>query len=283
VKSRLWYFPFLLFAALSLASCTQLLSTPEEPTPTAAIFVPPTATAVSSPTTEPTKSKPTKQATEEPSSVAEPAATLETITEPTPQAVETTAPTPTVEVPTVEPSPQPVETAASASILEETSHIIQSGENLFRISLQYGLDWHLVATANRLSNPNVIYAGESLIIPSTDPLPLPSLPATHTVQQGENLYRIGRQYDIPWDTIARSNGIINPNRIQAGQVLAIPAGPPPSPPSLPTVHTVQRGENLYRIGLYYRVTWPAIAQANGIINPDHIIVGLALTIPSLDE
>ena len=44
-------------------------------------------------------------------------------------------------------------------------------------------------------------------------------------------------------------------------------------------HTVQRGENLFRIGLTHGVPWPAIAQANNLTNPNLIFVGQVLCIP----
>ncbi len=45
---------------------------------------------------------------------------------------------------------------------------------------------------------------------------------THTVQRGENLFRIGRRYGVPYQEIAAANGITNPRRIQVGLVLRIP-------------------------------------------------------------
>jgi LysM repeat protein len=160
--------------------------------------------------------------------------------------------------------------------------VIEPGENLYRISLLYDMDWHLLAAANQISNPAVIYAGQSLVIPAIEGAAPPALPTTHVVQPGENLYRIGRQYSLSWDVIARANGIINPNRILVGQVLTIPAGVVPLP-ALPATHTVGRGENLYRIGLYYGVPWPTIAVVNGIVNPDRIQVGMELTIPVVER
>ena len=45
---------------------------------------------------------------------------------------------------------------------------------------------------------------------------------THTVQPGENLFRIALRYNLTWDVLARANGIFNPNLIFPGQVLRIP-------------------------------------------------------------
>jgi LysM repeat protein len=43
---------------------------------------------------------------------------------------------------------------------------------------------------------------------------------------------------------------------------------------------VQPGENLFRIALYYGMTYKTLADANGIVNPDLIYVGQRLTIPA---
>ena len=45
---------------------------------------------------------------------------------------------------------------------------------------------------------------------------------THIVKPGENLYRIALQYKTSIAAIVAANGLTNPNRIHAGQVLKIP-------------------------------------------------------------
>lgn len=44
----------------------------------------------------------------------------------------------------------------------------------------------------------------------------------HVVQRGENLFRIGLRYGIPYQTLAAYNGIPNPHLIYEGQVIRIP-------------------------------------------------------------
>lgn len=65
-----------------------------------------------------------------------------------------------------------------------------------------------------------------------------------------------------------------------------PLPPAPEPPAEPTqastgetIHTVQAGENLYRIGLRYGFTAEELAAYNGITNPDRIDVGQQIRIP----
>ncbi|MBC7813020.1 MAG: LysM peptidoglycan-binding domain-containing protein [Burkholderiales bacterium] len=48
----------------------------------------------------------------------------------------------------------------------QQTHIVQYGETLFRIALRYGLTTQALAQANAISNVNLIYAGQTLIIPA---------------------------------------------------------------------------------------------------------------------
>ena len=62
-------------------------------------------------------------------------------------------------------------------------------------------------------------------------------------------------------------------------VLALMAGGAAQPARAEgIIHVVAPGENLYRIGLHYGVTWMAIMQANGLANST-IYAGQRLTIP----
>ena len=106
-------------------------------------------------------------------------------------------------------------------------------------------------------------------------------PETHTVAQGESLYQIGLKYGLSWVVLAQYNNLPNANRIEAGQVLRIPPLNEPAAPTLEeTTYTVQAGDNLFRIGLAYGISWVQIAEANGIVNPNQIVVGQVLKIPA---
>jgi murein DD-endopeptidase MepM/ murein hydrolase activator NlpD len=44
----------------------------------------------------------------------------------------------------------------------------------------------------------------------------------HVVKSGENLFRIGKAYDVPYQELARINGIDDPHRIHLGAKIFIP-------------------------------------------------------------
>ncbi len=54
----------------------------------------------------------------------------------------------------------------------------------------------------------------------------------------------------------------------------------PRPPVGPSYHTVEAGESLSKIAAEYGITTAALADANGITNPDRIRVGQRLVIPA---
>jgi putative chitinase len=106
----------------------------------------------------------------------------------------------------------------------------------------------------------------------------------HVVAPGETMSQIAVRYNTTVSAISAANGIYNPNLIYAGQVLFIPypGSYPPSnpPPSSGTVYyTVQYGDTLASIARRFNTTVSAIAQANGIANPNLIYAGQVLVIP----
>ena len=85
---------------------------------------------------------------------------------------------------------------------------------------------------------------------------------TYTVQRGDTLASIARQFNTTYPALAEANNIVNPNLIYVGQLLIIPDGNAPAPTSVPSVptsvptqppsggtitHVVQRGDTISRI------------------------------------
>jgi LysM repeat protein len=106
---------------------------------------------------------------------------------------------------------------------ERITHVVQAGENLFRISLKYGTTVQAIAAANGIINPSYVYVGQELIIVKGGTVPDDgSSTRYHVVQPGETLWSIAMRYGTtPWK-IAAANGIANINFIYAGRTLRIP-------------------------------------------------------------
>ncbi len=187
----------------------------------------------------------------------------------------------------------------------QTIHIVQPGENLFRIAEQYGVSVDDIAQANNITNTWRIYAGQQLVIPSADAIgatvdqqPIPvatptSVPTQyHVVQLGEGLASIADDYGMTVEQIAALNDITNPDLIYAGQRLIVAGNgsgdtslqPAPAPtvkplPENEVTHVVQPGETLASIAQLYGISWLQIAQANNIYDANFVEVGEELSIP----
>jgi LysM repeat protein len=105
---------------------------------------------------------------------------------------------------------------------ETVTHVVQPGENLFRISLKYGTTVEAIAATNGIVNPSLVYVGQELTIPQGGGVtPGPGV-RYHVVQPGETLWSISMRYGTtPWK-IAAANGISNISFIYAGRTLRIP-------------------------------------------------------------
>ncbi|MGD2143094.1 MAG: LysM peptidoglycan-binding domain-containing protein [Anaerolineae bacterium] len=165
------------------------------------------ATAIANATLAAQTEAEAEQPTEEPS---EPPATAtsEPVTSPLPTPVPTSAP------------------VATAAPSETTTHVVQPGENLFGVAVRYGTTVQAIIEANGIANPQVIYVGQELVIPSGGAQPSQPQPSTggttYVVQPGDNLFRIALRYDMSYLRLAEYNGIANPSNVYVGQVLEIP-------------------------------------------------------------
>jgi LysM repeat protein len=155
-------------------------------------------------------------------------------------------------------------------------YCVQWGDTLYSIARRFGVTWQAIAAANGLLNPNLIRAGQCLIIP-TMPAPVPG-PVTYVVQPGDNLYRISLRFGVPIEAIIAVNRIVNPWYIRAGQLLIIPSGTAPIPPPGRT-YLVMPGDTVWAIAARFRVTPWSIVALNNLPNPNMIFVGQVLRIP----
>lgn len=78
------------------------------------------------------------------------------------------------------------------------THIVQPGDTLWSIAARYGVTVEALMRANNLTNPNYIFLGQTLVIPSTGGFPLPFPTPGPSPQPGAGLAqrvaRLERQY-----------------------------------------------------------------------------------------
>jgi len=168
-------------------------------------------------------------------------------------------------------STAPVLSAGPASAITVQ---VEPGETLSSIAAEYGTTVAALAAANGITNPNLIYAGTVLQLPSS------ASPGTVTVAAGETLTSIAEEYGTTVDALAAANDITNLNFIEQGQVIDLPSGGNTTAAVTPTSVTVGPGETLTSIAQQFGTTVSALADANDIGDPNSIYAGATLLIPS---
>jgi len=113
-----------------------------------------------------------------------------------------------------------------------------------------------------------------------------SSPTAHTVQAGDNLYRIALRYGVTIEALMAANRLTTTSVIVPGQTLVIPSAAAlvPAPavtiPAGARTHRVVEGESLLLIARRYNVTLDALARANNITHAVLIVPGQVLVIPT---
>ncbi|MTI81718.1 MAG: LysM peptidoglycan-binding domain-containing protein [Firmicutes bacterium] len=170
------------------------------------------------------------------------------------------------------------------------SYTVQPGDSLFFIARDYGITVDELKAANNLSN-NEIWVGQELVIPgdnSKSPTPAPDNDTnTYTVQPGDSLFFIARDYGITVDELKAANSLSS-NEIWVGQKLTIPNGGEVNQPEEPQIpdsdsnydsYTVVNGDSLYFIAKRFGTTVDKLIQINQLTS-NELYVGQVLKVPT---
>lgn len=192
-------------------------------------------------------------------------------------------------------------------------HTVRPGESLSGIATTYKVSLDQLVQANRITNPNRIHPGMTLIVPVNGEVPVvdasslaaarsPSgssassssasapaapprtsaAPATYTVKPGDSLSMIAERHGLRLATLQALNNIRDPSKIVVGQVLKLGEGAAARPASEPAPvvlqHTVKAGESLSGIADRYGVPMQSLQRDNNIKDASTIRVGQKLTV-----
>ena len=161
-----------------------------------------------------------------------------------------------------------------------TTITIQRGQTLSGIALEYNTTVQILVELNNIANPNLIYAGSTLILPSGEtPIDTDgnstSGQTIYVVQRGDTLNKIATEFGTTARSIAVENNIRNINLIYVGQRLIIPTN---RYDLNHTLYKIQWGDTLWSISRRYGVPIATIVRLNRIQNPNLIYAGSTIRI-----
>ena len=111
----------------------------------------------------------------------------------------------------------------------------------------------------------------------------------HIVRAGETLWTIAQSHRLPPDLLAQVNRLPDPNRLQIGDRVAIPAAPSAAataekraPTATPdgAVHLVVPGETLWNIARRHGTAVETLVRLNGLSDPDPLRPGQRVRLPA---
>ncbi|MGH2441972.1 MAG: LysM peptidoglycan-binding domain-containing protein [Chloroflexota bacterium] len=172
-----------------------------------------------------------------------------------------------------------------------SGYMVRPGDTLSAIAFRQGVPITSLIAANRITNANYIRAGMVLILPA----PGQSVVAHYVyyrVRWGDTLLGIAGRYGMFVQTIRNLNPRLGVYPL-AGQWLrvcypcggrttaAAPAPQAQAPSAAPgAFYVVRPGDTLIGIASRYGVNTASLLAVNGLSNPNFIVIGARLRIPS---
>ncbi len=196
------------------------------------------------------------------------------------------------------PAPRAVSSKKATAEMPST-YVVRPGDTLSDIAVRHGLTTDTLRAANGLTH-DVLRIGQTLSL-KPGRLPVPNGADAYVVQPGETFTDIALRYRVHPDDLARANPTVYPDRLLVGETLKIPAAKsgqaapapvaeapttpePPKPGKAVAAvalrsHVVAPGESLGAIAKRHGIATTALAAANGLKNPNHIVPGQRLVVP----
>lgn len=106
-----------------------------------------------------------------------------------------------------------------------TTYTIVAGDTLYNIAIRYNTSVDELLRANPGINPNALYIGQVICVPTVTPPPTtcPTGFTTYTIKSGDTLYSLAIRYNTTVNILLQANPGINPDNLQIGQVICVPA------------------------------------------------------------
>jgi membrane-bound lytic murein transglycosylase D len=106
---------------------------------------------------------------------------------------------------------------------DRKTHTVRSGESLSVIARRYRVSQSDLQRWNKISNPNRLRAGQSLVV-FLSPAPVSNSgrgPSSYTVRSGDSLWSIARKHQVELNDLMRWNDLDDSAVLQPGQSLKI--------------------------------------------------------------
>lgn len=168
---------------------------------------------------------------------------------------------------------------AQETVPQGPVYVVQEGDTLWSIALQFGISLDKLTAYNQITNPNQVGIGARLVIPGIEGVSGELV--TEEVGFGENLLSLSRKYQVDEAVLVQLNHLTSPAELYIGRNLI-----------LPVLENAQLAEARMSVGadqtileaavLYGTSPWE-ISLINKYSGPANIVTGDILHLPGSSE
>ncbi|GAB6098149.1 hypothetical protein JCM16358_00280 [Halanaerocella petrolearia] len=160
-----------------------------------------------------------------------------------------------------------------------TLYTIRPGDSLYNLAQRFEITVESIINANPNIDPNNLQEGQQICIPIEDISKTCPGGFFYTVILGDTFFNIARRFDISTEALAAANPNIDPNKLQVGDEICIPAQTPPVKPCPGRFYTVKPGETFTSIAKKFGYTLDALLVINSGIKPENLRAGQEICLP----
>jgi len=154
-----------------------------------------------------------------------------------------------------EPQPVSAQTPTPSTSASGPTYIIQPGDTLSSIADRFSVSLNDLMSANSITDPNTIQAGEQLIIPGLEGVT--GTLDTEVINFGDSFNSLIRQTQIPAALLEKLNHIISPSEFYVGANMIVPKQTNSS--DLTNRTTLQAGESLLEMAVKQNIdSWTLV-------------------------
>ena len=166
-------------------------------------------------------------------------------------------------------------------------YFVKPGDNLDNLAYEWNTTIQNIVKINNIANPNFLFIGQKLQIPSNyiDKLNSTNINTnnrnhslSYTTKMGDSLWSIAKKFGVSVENLLKVNDLRQQDFIYIGQELQIPLHTHSN-----DIYSVTSGDSLWSIARGLNINVQDLARINNIKNQNHLYVGQELILPLINQ